>query len=117
MQEKPSTDAAKRKAARRIEEIRRKIASMDHVCSGTVVSSMIKCGKANCRCATDRSARHGPYHQWNRMRNGKLIHSTINTEQAEQLRQAIGRYRTIQKLLRQWEQETATILEIRPRRK
>ena len=117
MQEKPSTSAAKRKAARRIAEIRQRIVAVDYVCSGTVVSSMIKCGKANCRCATDQSARHGPYHQWNRMKKGKLVHSTVNAEQAQQLRQAIGSYRAIQKLLREWEEEITIILEIRQRRK
>lgn len=117
MQEKFSNSAAKRKALQSIKNVREKIAALDYVCSGTVVSSMVKCGKANCRCATDRLARHGPYYQWNRMKNGKLIHSTVTSEQAQQLRRAISAYRSVQKLLRQWEEETAKILEIRQSRK
>lgn len=111
------TKAAKHKAQRRIAQIREKIAAMDHVCSGTVVSTTTKCGKPNCRCATDPSARHGPYHQWNRMTGGKLIHSNISSEQAQQVRQAIRGYRTVRKLLRQWEEETAILLGINKPRK
>ena len=51
------------------------------------------------------------------MKKGKLVHSTVNAEQAQQLRQAIGSYRAIQKLLREWEEEITIILEIRQRRK
>lgn len=51
------------------------------------------------------------------MKGGKLIHSSISSQQAQQVRHAIRSYRTVRKLLRLWEEETATILEIKKPRK
>ena len=117
MQQKSSKSASEDSALKRIERIRRKIVETDYVCSGTIVTTMNTCGKTNCRCATDPSARHGPYHQWNRMKQGKLIHTTVNAEQAQQLRQAIKNYRAILHLLRDWELETAKVFDVKHRPK
>lgn len=117
MQEKSPVKGQKQKILERISLIRKKIAAMEHVCSGTVVASRIKCGKPNCRCASDDSYRHGPYYQWNRMKKGKLVHSTVNADQAQQLKLAIMSYRTILKLLRAWEEETSKTFGIQKKRK
>jgi hypothetical protein len=99
-------------ARERIETLRASLAEFDHVCSGTVVKSMVRCGKPNCKCVSDPDARHGPYYQWNRMKNGKLVHSTITEYQAKVLLQAIKNYRRILKLLRKWEEETQKIINV-----
>ena len=106
-----------RRARQRIAHIRDTILAVDHVCSGTLVTSHTTCGKPTCRCATDPEARHGPYHQWNRMKGGKLVHSTVTIQQAAGLRTAIANYRTVLRLLRKWEEETAKILGVKRRRR
>ena len=107
-QDVDDSDPAVRREA--IAKIRRRIGQMDLACSGTLLERLKTCGKSNCRCAKDPDARHGPYHEWSRREGGRLIHSSVSPEQAEQIRQAIGNYREVQELLKRWERETAAII-------
>jgi len=109
--------AASAKALTRIAQIRKELLEIDYVCSGTVVTTMNKCGRPNCACATDPAAKHGPYHQWGRMKDGKLIHTTVTPEQATRLKRAIKNYRRALRLLRAWEDQTARTMGIRRKRK
>ena len=45
-----------REARRRIEEIRERIAEMDLVSSGTLLTRKKTCGKKSCRCSVDVEA-------------------------------------------------------------
>ena len=98
-------------ARARIERIRAALPKFDLVCSGTLVRRMITCGKPNCRCASDKDARHGPYWQWGHMRAGKPTHRYVSEQQALVLRQAIANFRQIKKLLNAWEENTERIVD------
>ena len=91
----------------RSRELRRTINQMDFVASGTIHKRTKVCGRQNCRCATDPAVRHGPYYEWSRRQDGRLVHSIITPEQATLFTRAIQNYREIQQLLRRWECETA----------
>ena len=80
---------------------------MDFVVSGTIHTRTKVCGRANCRCAQDPDARHGPYHEWSRHQDGRLVHSVVTAEQAATLGQAIANYREVQALLARWRAESA----------
>lgn len=71
----------------------------------------MKCGKPNCGCATDASARHGPYYEWQRMRQGKSTHRYVTAEQAVVLRAAIENHRRVKKLLRAWEADSERLID------
>ncbi len=92
----------------RSRELRQKIGRMDFVASGTLHVRTKVCGRKNCRCATDPEKRHGPYHEWSRRKDGKLLHKVVTPEQAQFLKQAIANHREIQTLLARWEEETAS---------
>jgi len=81
---------------------------MDFVASGTIHVRTKACGRKNCRCATDPEQRHGPYHEWTRRKDGKLLHSVVTPDQARLLQRAIANFRKIQALLARWEHETAS---------
>lgn len=107
---KPSTrqvDAARQ----RIAKLRARLGEIELLCSGSLSERMMKCGKPNCRCATDPSARHGPYYEWGRMRAGKIAHRYVTPEQAKLLRQAIDNYRLVKKLLRVWEADSERLID------
>lgn len=91
----------------RTRELRRAINAMDFVSSGTIHKRTKVCGRKNCRCALDPAARHGPYYEWSRRKDGRLLHSIVTPEQAEVFSRAIQNYREIQRLLARWESETA----------
>lgn len=96
----------------RTRELRKVIGAIDYLAYGTLLSRTKTCGKPNCRCRKDPSARHGPYYEWTRLKNGRLLHSTLSPEQAALLERAIANYRKVLELIRQWHDESeADILE------
>lgn len=98
-------------ARQRIAKLRQALGEIELLCSGTLSERMMKCGKPNCRCATDPSARHGPYYEWGRMRGGKLTHRYVTPEQAKVLREAIENYRMLKKMLRAWEIDSERLID------
>lgn len=107
------TAVARPPIRKRTAALRRAITEMDLVASGSLQVRTKVCGRKNCRCALDPEARHGPYHEWTRRENGRLVHSVITPAQAQLLARAIENYREIQKLLGAWHRETAeAILEL-----
>ena len=45
----------------RFHELKRDLDQLEYFCKGTVLKRMMKCGKAQCACASDPAKRHGPY--------------------------------------------------------
>jgi hypothetical protein len=103
--------AGAQQARERISRIRTAVARIEYLCSGTLLERTKSCGKPECRCAHDRTARHGPYYEWGYMRGGKLVHRQLTREQVALLRPAIANYRTVKKLLRDWEVETERLID------
>jgi hypothetical protein len=100
-----------KQARARIENIREALSGIEHLCSGTLLKRTKVCGKPGCRCATDPSARHGPYYEWGHMRDGRLVHRSVTAEQAALLDQAIANYRQARKLMQAWEAETEKLID------
>ena len=98
---------SRRRIRQRTSDLRRAISAMDFVASGTLHTRTKVCGRKNCRFAVDSDARHGPYYEWSRRQEGRLVHSVVTAEQAQLFTRAIGSYREIQRLLTRWERETA----------
>jgi hypothetical protein len=98
-------------ARERIRQIRDALAGIDHLCSGTLLKTLMKCGKPSCRCQHDPAARHGPYYRWGHMHAGKLVQRYVSPEQAVILHQAIANYRKMKKLMRAWEVETERLID------
>lgn len=115
--EKPLTKAELRKAVRvRTKALRRAIAAMDLVVSGTLHRRTKSCGRAGCKCMDDPTARHGPYLEWTRRRDGRQALSVLTPRQAELVEEAIANRREIERLLAEWERHSeAEILADRPK--
>ena len=110
MTRRPS-DARRHAALVRIAQIRDRIQTIERLCSGTLLRRTKVCGKSECRCAHDPAARHGPYYEWGRMKEGRLVHRMVSPAQAALLREAIANYRTLRRLLRAWETETVKLID------
>ena len=96
----------RRRLRQRTAELRREISAMDFVATGTLHCRTKVCGRPNCRCATDPAARHGPYYEWSRRQEGRLVHRLLAAEQVPVVERALANQRRIQALLTEWEQET-----------
>ena len=104
-----------RRLRQRTAELRRRISVMDYACSGTLHSRTKSCGQPACRCATDPDARHGPYHEWSRRKDGHLVHSVLAADQVPLIQRAIANRREVERLLALWEEEsTREILHPEP---
>ena len=97
----------------RIDGLRRSIAALDVVVTGTLLLRRMVCGKSVCRCKKNKKWRHGPYHDWTRLENGRLVHKYLSPEEAELVKRGIKNYRTLLKVSRQWESETIRMMEVK----
>lgn len=95
----------------RVRQLREQIGAFDLICSGSLLRRTKVCGKPNCRCATGERQRHGPYWEWTRREQGRLVHCVVSPEQAAALAAAIRNGRRIQALLARWERESVHIIQ------
>jgi len=105
-----SPPQAARQAAQaraRIAALRAELARLDdELCTGTLLRRMKVCGRPECRCARDPAARHGPYYEWGRLEDGRLVHTQVSPEEAQRIDRAIANYRTLKRLLARWTRES-----------
>lgn len=106
----PDESPKRQRARDRAHRLRERIAQIDLVCSGTLHRRTKVCGKPTCACATDDSARHGPYWEWSRRENGRLAHNVVSPATAAALKSAIRNQRRIRRLLVLWERESLRII-------
>src|SRR4030042_1629458 len=78
----------------------RQIAQIGLVVRGSIGTYRTRCGSPRCPCATDRLARHGPYHIWTRKEGGKTITRMLSDQQARRLRPWIQNMRRLDALLK-----------------
>jgi hypothetical protein len=62
------------------------------ILSGNAFLSRVKCGKKNCRCASDPAERHKVY-QWSGNINGKNTTRTLTREMYLECKKRIARYK------------------------
>ena len=103
-------NASLERHTQRFLELRRGLEQIDYFCKGTVLKRMMKCGKAQCACASDATKRHGPYFELTYKANGKTINVKLSPEAAPLYRAAARQYRKLKTLLNRLDQLSKTIL-------
>jgi len=101
--------ASLQRHAQRFHELRRGLDQLAYVCKGTVLKRMMKCGKAQCACASDPARRHGPYFELTYKANGKTVNVKLS-EAAPLYLAAAPQYRRLKTLLSRLEKLSQTIL-------
>ncbi|HLB86485.1 MAG TPA: DUF6788 family protein [Terriglobales bacterium] len=79
-------------------------------CKGTVLKRMMKCGKAQCACASDATKRHGPYYELTYKANGKTVNVKLSPQAAPLYKAAAQQYRKLKTLLNRLDKLSKTIL-------
>jgi hypothetical protein len=74
----------------------------------------VKCGKAQCACASDPTKRHGPYFELTYKANGKTVNVKISQEAAPLYRAAAQQYRKLKTLVNRLDKLSKTIRVTRP---
>ena len=94
-------------------ELRRGLEQIDCYCKGTVLKRMVKCGKAQCACASDATKRHGPYFELTYKANGKTVNVKLSPEAAPLYLAAAQQYRKLKLLLNRLDKLSKSILHHR----
>lgn len=66
---------------------------------GSLGERYIKCGKARCACASDETARHGPYFSLTRSRTSGTQSRRLSVEQAARAREQLAAGRAFRRLV------------------
>ena len=80
--------------------LRGELNQLGYVLQGSVTVRRLPCGKEACACTTDVRARHGPYFQWSRKREGRTVSAYLTPEQAALSRQWIENNRRLERVVR-----------------
>lgn len=104
------TQRKKSNPEERLRRIRKQIMDLEHVCSGTLLRRTKVCGRPTCACATDRAARHGPYYEWSRWEDGRLVHTVLPAAAAPAMARAIRNQRRMRRLMRLWERDSLRVM-------
>ena len=104
-------NADRERLRRRFLELRQGLEQIEYFCKGTVLKRMMKCGKAQCACASDATKRHGPYFELTYKVNGKTVNIKLSSEAAPLYRAAVQQYRKLKTLLDRLEKLSRTILQ------
>ena len=107
---RPPSSAVLERQARRFLELKRGLEQIEYFCKGTVLKRMMKCGKANCACASDPAKRHGPYYELTGKTSGKTVNVKLSPEAARLYKTASMRYRKLKTLLNRLEKLSQSIL-------
>jgi hypothetical protein len=91
-------------------ELKRGLEQIEYFCKGTVLKRMMKCGKAQCACASDASKRHGPYFELTYKASGKTVNVKLSPQAAPLYRAAAQQYRKLKTLLNRLDKLSKTIL-------
>lgn len=83
---------------------------------GSVQSRFFECTRRNnCRCHDDPANRHGPYHYWTRTVRGKTVSVGLTDEQLVVVRQWIENGRTLERAVKQMQEESLSALALMSR--
>jgi hypothetical protein len=96
--------------AQRFHELKHGLEQLEYFCKGTLLKRMMKCGKAQCACASDPAKRHGPYYELTYKANGKTVNVKLSPEGAPLYKAASLQYRKLKTLLNRLEKLSLTIL-------
>jgi len=94
----------------RFQELKRGLEQLECFCKGTVLKRLMKCGKAQCACASDPAKRHGPYFELTYKANGKTVNVKLSPQAAPLYRAASLQYRKLKGLLNRLEKLSQSIL-------
>ncbi|HTX39048.1 MAG TPA: DUF6788 family protein [Bryobacteraceae bacterium] len=95
---------------KRFLELRCGLEQVGFFCKGTVLKRMMKCGKAQCACASDKAKRHGPYYELTYKAKGKTVNVKLAPEAAPIYRAAAQQYRKLKALLSRLDKLSKTVL-------
>jgi len=94
-------------------QLKRRLAKMGYICTGSVMSLYNRCGKPYCVCHRDENALHGPYFVWTRKVKGKTVTRNLTPQQAELCKLCIENMREVERIIEQMKELSVRYIESR----
>ena len=91
--------------------LKKEIKNLGFICTGSVRSVYLKCGKRKCICHKDENARHGPYNIWTRKVKAKTITRTLSNEQSQICKEFIQNIRKLESIIEKMKELTVEYIE------
>jgi hypothetical protein len=91
-------------ARKRFDALKKEVAALGFVRSGSLVRRYMPCGHPSCRCMAETPLLHGPYYEWSGKLGGKTRTLRLSEKQARLCAEWIGNHKRLKQLLRQMEQ-------------
>ena len=102
----------KNQLRQKYEELSQQLSTIGYICKGSIMRQhYLTCGKPNCRCRTDKKARHGPYNVWTRKVNGKTVTKYLSDNQAELCTQFVLNSNQLEAIIKEMRIISATLIE------
>ena len=101
----------KEQLQKKYSELAKKLSQIGYICKGSVMGVYVKCGKPNCRCKTNKDAKHGPYNVWTRKVKGKTVTKYLSEKQVELCREYIQNSKKLEKIIEEMRNLSVSILE------
>ena len=106
----PKPSAQLERHTQRFHELKQGLDQLEYFCRGTILKRVMKCGKAQCACASDPAKRHGPYFEVTYKDNGKTVNVKLTPDSAPLYKAAVQQYHQLKTLLHRLEKLSHTIL-------
>jgi len=97
--------------AKRLERIRRELASLGPCLPGSLTVRTGPCGNPRCSCRDDPPRLHGPFRQWTRKVSGKTVTRLLTEEQLDDYQALFDNHRRLKELVHELEDLSLEIVE------
>ena len=87
---------------RQIEKLKRDLAAVGDLRSGSLSTQYNVCGSPGCRCKADPPVKHGPYYQVSYTRKGKSSTKFVKKEDLATVRKQLKNYERMKLLMQKW---------------
>ena len=83
----------------RYREMAARLSQVGFLWHGSIHARWLTCGRADCPCAKDPQARHGPYIYWTSKENGRSVARLLHSPEAEILAKWVQNRQELEKTL------------------
>lgn len=78
-----------------------RVASIGFMWRGSISERWLTCGRADCECAKDPRARHGPYVYWTSKEKGRSVARLLHPPESDILQEWVNNRKEIEGILRE----------------
>ena len=78
-----------------------RLATIGFICRGSISERWLTCGRADCECAKDPRARHGPYVYWTSKQKGRSVARLLHAPESDILQEWVNNRKEVDGILRQ----------------